>query len=51
MNQIVLHGTTPNRAPVQALEIALATTDIDYSLPEDGTILLRRRNATAPAYH
>ena len=51
VNQIVLHGTTPNRAPVQALEIALATTDFDYSLPEDGTILLRRRDATAPADH
>ena len=51
VNQVVLHGTTPNRAPVQAMEIALATTDFDYSLPEDGTILLRRRNATAPADH
>jgi ferric-dicitrate binding protein FerR (iron transport regulator) len=51
VNQVVLHGTTPNRAPVQALEIALATTDIDYVLPDDGTILLRRRDATAPADH
>jgi hypothetical protein len=51
VNQVVLHGTTPNRAPVQALEIALATTDFEYSLPEDGTILLRRRDGTAPGYH
>jgi ferric-dicitrate binding protein FerR (iron transport regulator) len=51
VNQVVLHGTTPNRAPVQALEIALATTDFDYSLLEDGTILLRRRNASSPAVH
>ena len=51
VNQVVLHGTTPDRAPVQALEIALATTDFDYSLPEDGTILLRRRDATSPGYH
>ncbi len=51
VNQIVLHGTPPHRAPVQALEITLATTDIDYSLPDDGTILLRPRDVIAPAYH
>ena len=34
---------------MQALEIALATTDFDYSLPEDGTILSRRRDAFHPA--
>lgn len=51
VNQVVLHGTTPDLAPVQALEIALATTDFDYSLQEDGTILLRRRHTTARGYH
>ena len=45
VRKVVLHGTTPNLAPVQALEVALATTDIDYSLLDDGTILLRRRQS------
>ena len=43
VSKIVLHGTTPDVAPVQAMEVALATTDIDYSLVDDGTILLRHR--------
>ena len=51
MNQIVLHGTLPARAPLQALEITLATTGIHYTLPEDGTILLRPRDGIVPAYH
>lgn len=45
VSKVVLHGTTPKLAPVQALEVALATTDIDYSLLDDGTILLRRRQS------
>jgi ferric-dicitrate binding protein FerR (iron transport regulator) len=43
VSKIVLHGTTPRLAPVQAMEVALATTDIDYLLLDDGTILLRHR--------
>ena len=45
VSKIVLHGTPPDLAPVQAMEVALATTDIDYSLPDDGTILLRHRQS------
>lgn len=45
VRKVILHGTTPELAPVQALEIALATTDIEYSLLDDGTILLRQRQS------
>jgi hypothetical protein len=45
VSNIVLHGTTPELAPVQAMEVTLATTDIDYVLPDDGTILLRERQS------
>lgn len=43
ISQVVLHGTTTGLTPVQALEVTLATTDIDYLLLDDGSILLRRR--------
>ena len=45
VRKVVLHGTTPELAPEAALAVALATTDIDYSLLEDGTILLRSRHS------
>lgn len=45
VSKVILHGTTPELAPVQALEIALATTDIESSLLDDGTILLRQRQS------
>jgi ferric-dicitrate binding protein FerR (iron transport regulator) len=45
VSRVVLHGTTPNLAPVQALEVTLATTDIEFVLLADGTILLRPRQA------
>jgi hypothetical protein len=43
VRKIVLHGITPELAPLKAMEVALATTDIEFSLLEDGTILLRHR--------
>jgi len=43
VGRVMLHGTTPNLAPVKALEVTLATTDIDFVLLDDGTILLRTR--------
>jgi ferric-dicitrate binding protein FerR (iron transport regulator) len=43
---VVLHGTTPDLAPVQAMDVALATTDFDYSLLVDGTIMLRPRQSS-----
>lgn len=49
VSNVILHGTPPDLAPAQALEIALATTDIDYSLLDDGTILLRYRQSPDPA--
>lgn len=45
VGKVILHGTTPDLAPVQAMAVALATTDVDYSLPDDGTILLRYRQS------
>jgi len=45
VSKVILHGTPPDLAPAQALEVALATTDIGYSLPDDGTILLRYRQS------
>jgi ferric-dicitrate binding protein FerR (iron transport regulator) len=45
VNKVVLHGTTPDLAPVAALAVALATTDIEYTLRDDGTILLRYRQS------
>jgi hypothetical protein len=43
VREIVLHGVTPELAPLEAMEVALATTDIEFSLLDDGTILLRHR--------
>jgi FecR protein len=45
VSKVILHGTPPDLAPAQALEVALATTDIGYSLLDDGTILLRYRQS------
>jgi hypothetical protein len=45
VRQVVLHGTTSGLAPMQALEAVLATTDFEYSMPDQGTILLRRRQS------
>lgn len=43
VRNVVLHGAPPALAPVQTLEVALATTDIDFTLLADGTIMLRLR--------
>lgn len=43
VGRVILHGNTPDLEPVRALEVALATTDIDFALLDDGTILLRGR--------
>ena len=43
VRRVVLNGPTPNVPPVRALALTLATTDIDYVLLEDGSILLRAR--------
>lgn len=40
----VLHGRIRDLAPLEALEVMLATTDLDYALLADGTIEIRPRN-------
>jgi hypothetical protein len=37
----ILHGSIRNLAPLEALSVMLATTDLEYALPDDGTILIR----------
>ena len=37
----ILHGNIRHLAPLEALEVMLATTDLEYALPDDGTILIR----------
>jgi hypothetical protein len=43
VRRVVLHVNSMDLAPVDALDVALASTDIEYTLPDDGTILLRPR--------
>lgn len=38
---IILHGSIRNLTPLEALSVMLATTDLEYVLPDDGTILIR----------
>ncbi|HEY4645474.1 MAG TPA: FecR domain-containing protein [Steroidobacteraceae bacterium] len=37
----ILHGSIRNLTPLEALSVMLATTDLEYVLPDDGTILIR----------
>jgi ferric-dicitrate binding protein FerR (iron transport regulator) len=46
VGDVVLHGSPPDLTPVQAMDVALATTDFDYSLLADGTIMLRPRQSS-----
>ncbi len=39
----ILHGSIRNLAPLEALAVMLATTDLEYLLPDDGTILIRQK--------
>ena len=41
---VVLYGSAENLAPIEALEVMLATTDFEYELLEDGVLLIQRRN-------
>ncbi len=45
VRRVVLHVSSLDLAPVDALDVALASTDIEYTLPDDATILLRPRPA------
>lgn len=41
--EVVLHGKTRELTPLQALELMLSTTDLEYVLPSDQVIVIRRR--------
>lgn len=45
-NSAVLHGTTRNLAPMDALDLMLATTDFEYALAPDSVLVVGRRTTT-----
>jgi len=40
---VTLHGSATALAPMEALDVMLATTDFEYALLEDGVLLIQRR--------
>jgi ferric-dicitrate binding protein FerR (iron transport regulator) len=40
---VVLHGTVRDLAPMDALDLMLSTTDLEYVLPNESVIVIRRR--------
>ena len=40
----ILHGSIRHLAPLEALSVMLATTDLEYTLPDDATILIRLKD-------
>ena len=42
--EVVLHGRTRDLTPLQALDVMLSTTDLEYVLSTDQVILIRRRS-------
>jgi ferric-dicitrate binding protein FerR (iron transport regulator) len=40
---VTLHGTAANLAPLEALDVLLSTTDLEYVLPSNLTIVIRKR--------
>lgn len=42
--EVVLHGKTHDLTPLQALDVMLSTTDLEYVLSTDQVILIRRRS-------
>jgi ferric-dicitrate binding protein FerR (iron transport regulator) len=41
----ILHGNIRHLAPLEALSVMLATTDLEYTLPDDATILVRLKDS------
>jgi ferric-dicitrate binding protein FerR (iron transport regulator) len=41
--EVILHGNTHDLTPLQALDLMLSTTDLEYVLSPEETILIRRR--------
>lgn len=42
---VILHGSAANLSPLEALDVMLATTDLDYTLRSDGVILISPRGS------
>ncbi len=42
---VILHGNAEDLLPLQALDVMLSTTDFDYTLSDEGVILVRPRTA------
>jgi ferric-dicitrate binding protein FerR (iron transport regulator) len=42
-SEVILHGTTRGLTPLQALDLMLATTDLQYALSTDRLIVISRR--------
>ena len=42
-HNVILHGSLANATPLEALEAALATTDLEHVVQEDGVLLIRLR--------
>ncbi len=40
---VILHGKAANLPPLEALDLLLSTTDLEYVLPSDQVIFIRRR--------
>ncbi len=40
----ILHGNIRHLAPLEALSVMLATTDLEFALPDDATILIRSKD-------
>ena len=43
-SETLLHGSVRNLPPLEALDVHLATTDLDYVLLEESVIMIRLRN-------
>jgi ferric-dicitrate binding protein FerR (iron transport regulator) len=41
--EVILHGKTRGLSPLEALDLMLSTTDLEYVLPTDESIVIRRR--------
>ena len=44
-NTTILHGDIGDLAPLDALALMLATTDLEHAILDDGTILIRLRDS------
>ena len=47
VSNTILHGSVRNLPPLEALDVMLATTDMDYILLDSSVILIRLRDEDA----